>query len=135
MCTRMAAYLAAVLACSPCGCGTIANLSDSRTAEVYGGIARDVSAVGRLFEDTPAGDAKAAARIGGVALAASYYALDLPLSLAADTLTLPITVPSTLTRQTRRDAQADAEGATDSAGKGDGYPTRPVIWADPLLAQ
>src|SRR5262249_28047112 len=78
---------------------------------IYGGVVRDFTETGRLLEDTPGSAASPVKRMGDVALAASFYTLDLPLSLVADTVTLPVTIPVSLTRQDRPDTKASYKDA------------------------
>ena len=81
--------LLAALTCT--GCGTTVNFA-TRENKVYGGVRNDLDVIEGLFEGTPDPNM----HLGGVevlfALAVvSLPALDLPFSLLADTLTLPIT--------------------------------------------
>jgi uncharacterized protein YceK len=81
--------LLAALACA--GCGTTVNLA-TRENRVYGGVRNDIDAIEGLFEGAPAADTHLDAASMLVVVAVAFLpALDLPLSLVADTLTLPIT--------------------------------------------
>ena len=77
------------------------NFSDQGRGDVYGGVVRDFTEAGRLLEHTPGSAAGPLRRACDVALAASFYTLDVPFSFLADTLTLPVTLPSALTREDR----------------------------------
>src|SRR5579884_2387867 len=103
MCRSMASCLAAVLACALGGCGTIGNLADFKSTAPFGGVSRDLQATGWLLEEAPEAAKKSAAATAGIAVATPIVALDLPLSLAADTITLPVTLPVALFRQSQPD--------------------------------
>jgi hypothetical protein len=75
------------------------NFSDQGRGDIYGGVVRDFTEAGRLMEHTPGSANGPFRRACDVALAASFYTLDVPFSFLADTLTLPVTVPAALTRQ------------------------------------
>jgi uncharacterized protein YceK len=84
------------------GCGTVVNLvwgveSENPAAkprwdtQVYGGIRNDVHGIGEAVQGVEG--------FWWSALTFFYYTfIDFPLSLAADTLTLPYTIPYVLTR-------------------------------------
>jgi uncharacterized protein YceK len=95
---RKAAFVAAL---ALAGCGTVRNLSDLSRADIYGGVVRDFTETGRLLEHTPSSSSGPFLRACDVVLAGSFYTLDVPFSLLADTLTLPITIPASLTKQDR----------------------------------
>jgi uncharacterized protein YceK len=93
---RAAIFLAAVVFGALSGCGTSLNLDgDSR---IYGGVAQDLQVVQeRLGEAAspnwpgmPGSSTAWNLAVGSLALA------DVPLSLLADTLTLPYTIPTAL---------------------------------------
>jgi hypothetical protein len=78
------------------------NFSTKGTAEIYGGVVRDFSETGRLLEHTPnTSTGPFFFRACDVALAGSFYMLDMPFSFVADTLTLPLTIPAALARRDR----------------------------------
>jgi uncharacterized protein YceK len=106
MCRSVASCLAAVLACALGGCGTIGNLADFKSTTPFGGVSRDLHATGWLLEETPEAVKKSPAETAGIAVATPIVALDLPLSLAADTITLPVTLPVALMRQGQPDPEA-----------------------------
>jgi hypothetical protein len=79
----------------------MANLSPKGKGDIYGGVARDFTAAGRLLEHTPSTSSGPFFRACDVALAGSFYTFDVPFSFIADTLTLPVTIPDSLMRQDR----------------------------------
>ena len=62
------------------GCGTVANFKDD--PKIYGGVQFDADMVHAVKSDEKM-----------VKSLSAIYALDMPLSLVADTLTLPVVVP------------------------------------------
>jgi uncharacterized protein YceK len=93
------AWLAAALVCALGGCGTIGNLADPSRTKPFGGVIRDCEASGWLMNEVSEAPKKPAAETAGLALAAPLVTVDLPLSLVADTVTLPIAIPVALMRQ------------------------------------
>lgn len=83
---RWAGVLAAVL--TLCGCGTVGNLTDGGATSIYGGVARDVDAM----VDTCTFAPNAVVYFGGLLATA----VDTPLSVVGDTVTLPYVVPVSL---------------------------------------
>jgi uncharacterized protein YceK len=80
------------------GCGTAANTLWWTPMEggmrVYGGVRADAEVLCHRFSgESDAGNAT------GRCKEVVFCAIDLPLSAAADTLTLPVTVPTALARQ------------------------------------
>jgi uncharacterized protein YceK len=85
------------------GCGTLMNLRSMETARalpdstvpraaVYGGVKLDAAAGRRSFDAAP--NRPAQALVG-----AYVWGIDLPISVVADTLTLPVTVPASIRRE------------------------------------
>lgn len=98
---------AAVLSFALCGCGTVTNLRNE--CEPYGGVAQAVKRGCEHCEYVrhprcvpPALDAAAAT---------CSFAVDVPLSAVADTLTLPVTAAGSLRKQ--------AAGSRTVAGAGE----------------
>jgi len=87
---------AGILLCGLSGCGTILNFTmgvsergqPART-EIYGGLQIDAQAVGKAFEGY---------QPWWFNVFAFLFVFDVPLSLVADTITLPVTLPIALTR-------------------------------------
>ena len=104
------------------GCGTVANLTLSGPPpagpmKVYGGVRRDMDIMHDCTTnpDHPRDNAEAVCFAAAVTVAA----VDLPFSVVADTLTLPITVPVALVTQGRTDKPQPGSGpapAGDEAG-------------------
>src|SRR5690242_10542993 len=94
------------------GCGTVANVtlsgppSGGGALKVYGGVQRDLDIVRDCTTnpDHPKDNAEAVCFAAAVTVAA----VDMPFSVIADTLTLPITIPVALVTQGRADKQAPA---------------------------
>ncbi len=82
------------------GCGTIANVSGGRwrTSKIYGGVLRDVKSTEDWIADYSAEPKTSIMRDVGVGVGVGLIAIDLPLSVVGDTLTLPITIPVALNR-------------------------------------
>jgi uncharacterized protein YceK len=97
---RTAALSAAALFL--CGCGTVANLSTGsrlgwRYAQIYGGVRRDVqSADSWIRNNWTSGENLDILQDVGTVVGVALVGIDVPLSAALDTLTLPITVPVAL---------------------------------------
>jgi uncharacterized protein YceK len=81
------------------GCGTAANLSGGiqgwRSAQIYGGVRRDVKSAEQFIADNWAGEADIQQDVGTV-VGVGLISLDVPFSLIGDTLTLPITIPAAI---------------------------------------
>ncbi|MFQ5733694.1 MAG: YceK/YidQ family lipoprotein [Planctomycetaceae bacterium] len=101
--------IVAALSVLACGCGTILNFTDLPTKDhrvipapqkIYGGVEVDAIGGWGLMQT----GIEAGFQYGPVyTLGAIYvWAVDLPLSAVADTLTLPITVPATIERDINR---------------------------------
>jgi uncharacterized protein YceK len=101
------AWLAAALVCALGGCGTIGNLADPGRTKPFGGVIRDREASGWLIDEVSEASKKSAAEKAGLVLAAPIVTIDLPLSLVADTVTLPITLPVALMRQGQPEPSPD----------------------------
>ncbi len=109
---RLALILAPALALGLAGCGTVCNLvswddpkyGNVARHEVYGGVTQDaigaVTSFREAFRPDPQATslANAANSAGNLSMAAATVIVDLPLSLVADTLTLPVTVPEAMDR-------------------------------------
>jgi uncharacterized protein YceK len=96
---RRMAWLVAALVCALGGCGTIGNLSDPNQTKPFGGVIRDANASSWLMSEASEALKKPAAEKAGLVLAVPILTMDLPLSLAADTVTLPITLPMAMMRR------------------------------------
>jgi len=111
------ACLAALLACGPGGCGTIVNLSASPGKEIYGGVKQDaLSGSDHLAEafsrstcptfspvpERPSPGKEALIKSFCAGCGVCMWAVDLPISAVADTLTLPVTVPAALAKKPDR---------------------------------
>jgi uncharacterized protein YceK len=92
---------AAGLAVALVGCGTVANTVWLAPYEggqkIFGGVRVDVAAAKGCFEEASRAE-DSADRLKSGSKAVAFGALDLPLSLVADTLTLPYTISATLLR-------------------------------------
>ena len=92
--------LLAALAAAPAlvGCATSSNLFSKDECKVYGGTRLDATLISEGFSPDP--EAVKANRLEPpvVAWEACCGMFDLPLSVIADTVTLPITVPVTVAR-------------------------------------
>jgi uncharacterized protein YceK len=112
---KATACLAAVLAAALGGCGTVANCvgwNGPPARAVYGGVKQDAqNGAGHLAEafhgpvpsfsaypEQPAAGRQLMARSVCAACGACMLAVDLPVSLVTDTLTLPVTVPASLAK-------------------------------------
>jgi uncharacterized protein YceK len=115
---RKTAWMAAALVCALGGCGTIGNLSDPNHTKPFGGVIRDANASGWLLSEASEASKKPAAEKAGLVLAAPIVTVDLPLSLVADTVTLPITIPVALMRQGQPQPPPNSDPITPTAGRG-----------------
>lgn len=118
---RILAAVAATVALSLSGCGTVCNLvggvtNSEEEPRVYGGVQRDVEVLSDVFSDTSHpdvnnlhGDGKEAAFLA--AIFATLFAGDPVLSFVGDTLTLPVTIPL----QNKRIAEKEQESAAATA--------------------
>jgi uncharacterized protein YceK len=82
------------------GCGTMGNVwccCKSGEEKVYGGVANDLEALGNGARHICHPESPADAAFYALVLPL-FFAVDLPLSLVGDTLTLPITIPATLAK-------------------------------------
>ena len=84
------------------GCGTLCNLGGIESRQIggtrpYGGVVMDA----RILRDEVGTGAlaKTTGDITDSAFKCLFWLIDVPVSLAADTLTLPITIPRALTRR------------------------------------
>lgn len=106
-----ALVLSGLVACgglSLSGCGTMWNFEAgadagglNRETRIYGGVQVDVQAVGKIAEPWNSGWGR---------LIAGLFVLDVPFSLAADTLTLPVTIPMALFRSREAPSDRNPEG-------------------------
>jgi len=121
------ACLAAVLACAAGGCGTFVNCTAGR--EIYGGVKQDLqNGSNHLaeaysgpcpsfspFPENPSAGKQLLTRSFCAGCGVGMLAVDLPISLVADTLTLPVTIPATMMKspdnrkRPRRPARAPAD--------------------------
>ena len=88
------AAIPALAAALASGCGTIVNFA-SGDPEIYGGPRKDIEFLQtprsvQAAPNTPAGSSGSAGR--GAAFVAAFVVADIPVSLVADTLTLPLAV-------------------------------------------
>jgi uncharacterized protein YceK len=112
--------LVAVALTTLAGCASVGNFAGEEGCRVYGGTRTDAS----LISDCWGGEseiAKSQAIAGPVRLAGGCCGLvDLPFSMIADTVTLPITVPLALGRhddESTADAQAKKGDRPSSSAK------------------
>ena len=111
--SRAAALLIAVLFL--CGCGTIANLQTGarqgwKHAYIYGGVRRDVeSAGGWINHNWTWGKNLDILQDAGTVVGVVLVGIDLPLSAAGDTLTLPVTVPIAIWSNSRNGANVGSQ--------------------------
>lgn len=77
---RFGLLTAGLLLCSLTGCGTLVNFKDD--PKIYGGVQFDADMVHTIQTDDRT-----------VKSLAAIYAVDMPFSLVADTLTLPVVIP------------------------------------------
>ncbi|MBI3407122.1 MAG: YceK/YidQ family lipoprotein [Planctomycetes bacterium] len=80
---RLGLLTAGVLSSALTGCGTLVNFKDD--PKIYGGVQFDAEMVHTIKTDDKMAKSLAA-----------VYAVDLPFSLVADTLTLPVVIPIAL---------------------------------------
>ena len=142
-----AALLAAAVACALGGCGTMRNLGPGEGAasalrKVYGGVGADLECLGGLLGSIASSVEKPRWHLLSVkwsvadgvdstwqmAGALWITAVDIPLCVVLDTLTLPVTIPATLAMPPGK--KQDGDGAPTPAGPSAGSPACP----DPLLA-
>ena len=114
---RATACFAAVFAAALGGCGTVVNCIDSSglaPREIYGGVKQDAQNGSRHLAEAFSGPAPCfsqmpqppsagrdfVAKTFCAGCAVGMLAVDLPVSVVADTLTLPLTVPATLMKKT-----------------------------------
>src|SRR5271166_5898024 len=127
---RTAICLAAVLAFAPTGCGTAINLvgqdrkGDSATPapaakEVYGGVSLDTHVAASwiaapFVEEHPPNSAleMTLETVCKTSVGAWVLAVDLPLSVVGDTLTLPVTIPAAL-QKPNKPAEKKPSGVKD----------------------
>ena len=125
------ACLAALLALGPGGCGTIVNLSGSPGKEIYGGVKQDALSGSDHFAEAFSSSCPTFSPVpekpslGKKVLMKSFcagcgvcmWAVDLPISAVADTLTLPVTVPAALAKKPDRSPRKrPAKAARTPAG-------------------
>ncbi len=110
------AFLAALLALGPGGCGTIVNFNGSPGKEIYGGVKQDALSGSDHFVEAFSSSCPSFSPVpekpslGKQVLIKSFCAgcgvcmwfVDLPISAVADTLTLPVTIPAALTKKPDR---------------------------------
>ncbi len=111
--TRLSLALLATLALS--GCGTFHNLNDG--GRIYGGVQTDLAVAGLLTAGALQDDQEAWARAYCLTLGAATLAVDMPLSAAADTLTLPLTCLVTYHRLTAPPPASNALSPGTPAGE------------------
>jgi uncharacterized protein YceK len=102
------ACLAAVMVCALGGCGTICNLTDPSRIKPFGGVIWDCEAFDWFMYQVNEAPKKPAANTVGLTLSDPIVTIDLPLSVVADTVTLPITVPIALMRQGQPESSQDS---------------------------
>lgn len=79
-----------LLAATPNGCGTLANVGPAGTRQVYGGVRLSAQAGSRYLADLSKDCAGCSAMV--LPLAGYFLVIDVPLCVLADTLTLPLTI-------------------------------------------
>jgi uncharacterized protein YceK len=126
---KAAARLAAALALALGGCGTAVNcggvMDPGAPRCVYGGVSLDRRWGGHFFTTAFQGPYPENATVCNRLLASSFafgcgvgvLAVDLPLSLAADTLTLPLTIPTSIHRWNQAITSPELGNAADAAGE------------------
>ncbi len=95
------------------GCGTVANLQDRD--KVYGGARIDGNAAWEGAKGVAGFEKNVQLSTTRNAVKIVYSSLDLPLSVAADTVTLPITVTKSVTHWMKDADKAPAPEAVGSA--------------------
>jgi uncharacterized protein YceK len=135
---RVASSLAAVLIVALGGCGTAVNFASvedlGAPKRVYGGVTQDTHWASHFFSEAFEGPPVEGATWCNKLLAGSFalgcgicaLAVDLPLSAAADTLTLPITIPATVMRWHRAIFWADHETEMQSLARQLATPPTPA---------
>jgi uncharacterized protein YceK len=101
--------------CTLCGCGTMHSLNEGSGA-IYGGVKTDLALGYICVAGAGQENQDAWARAYLSSLATLALAVDMPLSFAADTLTLPLTTLVTYTRLTS-DAQKSGTPTQDANSK------------------
>jgi len=126
---KATAHLAAALALALGGCGTAVNCGGVMDPEaprcVYGGVSLDRRWSTHFFATAFQGPYPESATACNRILAGSFafgcgvsvLAVDLPLSVVADTLTLPLTVPTMIHRWNEAIFCPDLGNAADAAGE------------------
>ena len=115
---RRITALLAVCALVVSGCGTVANLQTGKP-DLYGGVQKDVE-----FLETPRPQPQG---IGISNLGALVLFVDLPLSVVADTLTIPLAI-----YEWHRD-EGHSDPADPVGGRGEGAATLPHSTLTPAL--
>ncbi len=126
---KASAHLAAAFALALAGCGTAVNcggvLDPGAPRCVYGGVSLDRRWGAHFFTTAFQGPYPENATVCNRLLAGSFafgcgvgvLAVDLPLSVAADTLTLPLTIPTAIHRWNQAICSPDLGNAADAAGE------------------
>lgn len=100
--TGASAVLAALGALCLGGCGTFTNLCfpedipPGKGCRVYGGTRLDLEQTAELYQDRPGSSSGPVSKTTQELVGTCIFAADLPLSLAADTITLPFTLGAAL---------------------------------------
>jgi uncharacterized protein YceK len=96
MCRRTITCLAAVAAAALAGCGTTLNLDGE--PRIYGGVMQDFQVAKEKLAQVanPSESGKPASSPVWNLTSSALALVDMPLSLLADTLTLPLTIPAAL---------------------------------------
>jgi len=92
------------------GCGTLANINTGaregwKNVQIYGGVRRDVQSGEEWFAHswTPLKNLELMQDLGAV-VGLVLVGIDVPLSVAADTVTLPVTIPISIWASSSREA-------------------------------
>jgi uncharacterized protein YceK len=89
------------------GCGTALNMNGE--SQMYGGVLQDFQKCKEGLAQTPAQQKAPDPQQQGVDATTGAIALaDMPLSLVADTVTLPLTIQATIEKKLEKMQQADA---------------------------
>jgi uncharacterized protein YceK len=93
---RVGGFLAGLVVASLSGCGTVINVTKDR--EVFGGVRIDAECGVGDWDvwRHPSKYAQPVFPYVNLLAAACWVGVDLPLSVIADTVTLPVTIPATL---------------------------------------
>jgi uncharacterized protein YceK len=121
--TRLLPVSLALLALS--GCGTFHNLDDGG-GRIYGGARHDLALTGLCVLGAMQEDQGSWERTYILALGTSVLAFDLPLSVAGDTLTLPLTCLVTYKRLTDTGDGASAAKTSHGGEPPDRQPPPPA---------